>query len=159
MAVKRYVTSRRPRGLTDTEVMVFLGLMIVDSKSRTGIFGAEIGADSVAALGKFKTYLKDAVEGVASDSTGVTGESQVEHWDAIDTEEGNKKNTYGAKIKISTLFKWAAMHRDKLNSLSVTLKAAMEGDADYSQCDKTAPEIMDLIEFARLVTLRKSDEP
>jgi hypothetical protein len=155
MAVKRYVTSKRPKGLTETEVMVFLGLMILDSKSRDTIFGTTFEHTAVEARTELEKYLDVAVVGIAGNSTAVTGESQVKHWDEIERNPNNANDTYGAKMRISTLLQWAEKHKDTFNELRKTLNDAIAADSNYSQCDERAEEILDLIEYARIITLRR----
>jgi hypothetical protein len=153
--VKRYLTNKAPKGLTETEVMVFLGLMILDSESRDTIFGTDFERPAAAALEKLAVYLDPAMVGTSGNSTAASGESQVLHWNQIVKNPQNKKDTYGAKMKIGTLFQWAEKNRDILNDLRKTLNEAIAVDSNYSQCDERAEEILDLIEYGRIITLRR----
>ena len=155
MAVNRYLTNKAPLGLTETEVMVFLGLMILDSKSRDTIFGTSFERPAADALEKLEVYLDPAVVGTSGNSTGASGKSQVLHWNQIVKNPQNENDTYGAKMKIGTLFQWAEKNRDILNDLRKTLNDAIKADSNYSQCDERAEEILDLIEYARIITLRR----
>lgn len=144
-----------PGGLLPFEVIVLLGLMILDSKAKPYLFKKRRAENEDAATVKegMAEFFKDAFEVVEEDATGQAVSDLMENWNGMGK---------GAKVRLEDLIEWYEANHKMLDCLAGDLRAFLEAkykdtEDPYSECDLKAADLLELLEDARLASWRRVD--
>ena len=142
---KNYLTNKGPLGLLDMEMIVLLGVLLLDSKQNRKLFNKP-NNDQAQLESNFTVMLDRALN-----KRGYTnsGSGQFLFW---------KNRGNAAKAGLKDLLKWVVANQNDIKDLRDSLQAFLENEYQnsnpYGQCDFSPEEVMDLFEAGRIIRYR-----
>jgi hypothetical protein len=153
---KKSLLFKGPDGLMNFEVVTLLGLMILDSKVRGYLFENQCKKDDseseiTTVKGCMESFFDTPLRTVGGEETGQSGSGLLKKWNGAEK---------GSKARIDDLLEWAESNRKMLDCLRNDLTAFLKmkydaGENPYSECDFKAPDVLELLENARLTAWRQ----